>query len=204
MHTPLEGRLYVISGASRTGKTAWVRRQVQASKRVAAWDPEGQWADLRGWRTAETRRELLDHLKKPKPVKVAYVASANLKAEFGFWSACVFQAGRSHGEISAVAEELGDVSTVGKAPDDWGILVRRGLKYGITLYAISQRWAEADKTAFGNASDYIVFRLSSHDDVRYIARKTRIPEAEMLALAPKLEYLHATVEGGFDRSKLRF
>jgi hypothetical protein len=182
-----DGRLIVIGGASRSGKTAWTRREVAKAERVFAYDPEDQWSHERGFIRVTKRADLLKLAHKAGPLKVAYVAGGDLKAEFDFWAGCVMYAGRYIGPLSAIAEELADVTSPGKAPGNWGVLIRRGLKRGITIYAISQRWAEADKTAFGNASAYVIFRLSSGDDIRYFSRKTRISEADIEGLLPTLD-----------------
>lgn len=121
-------------------------------------------------------------------MRVAFVPGPDLKADFDFFCRAAFYAGRYVGPVTVIAEELADVSTPAKAPEQWGILCRRGLKRGISIFAISQRWAEADKTAFGNASEYVVFMQSSDDDARYLARKTRIP-LEALQALQKLEFL---------------
>lgn len=199
-----DGRLYVIAGASRSGKTAWTARQVKGARRVLAWDPEAQWCELPGWRKVTTRAQLLQAAQKPGAQRVAYVAGGSLQAEFDFWAGCVMYAGRYVEPLEAIAEELADVTTPAKAPGNWGILVRRGLKRGITLRCISQRWSEADKTAFGNASDYVVFRQSSGDDAAYLSRKTRIELAEVNALAP-LQFVHMdALTGQIQRGKLTF
>lgn len=113
-------------------------------------------------------------------------------------------AGRYVEPLEAIAEELADVTTPSKAPGNWGILLRRGLKRGITIRAISQRWSEADKTAVGNATDFVMFRQSSGDDVRYLARKTRVDEADIGGLAP-LEFVHLdALTGAKKRGKLKF
>lgn len=199
-----DGRLYVIAGASRSGKTAWTRKQTQRARRAFAWDPEDQWAQLPGWRKVTTRAQLLELAQKPGPLRVAYVAGGSLQAEFDFWAGCVMYAGRYVEPLEAIAEELADVTTPSKAPGNWGILLRRGLKRGITIRAISQRWSEADKTAVGNATDFVMFRQSSGDDVRYLARKTRVDEAAIGALAP-LEFVHMdALTGATVRGKLKF
>lgn len=200
----VDGRLYVVSGASRSGKTAWVKKQVARLQRVWAWDPEAQWCELRGWVKVTSRAELLELAKRGGPQKVAFVAGGDLKEAFDFWAACVMYAGRYLGRLAAVAEELADVTTPSKAADNWGILIRRGLKRGISLFCISQRWSEADKTAFGNASDFVIFRNSSGDDARYLARKTRVPEAQINALVP-LQYVQMdALTGNISGGKLRF
>lgn len=199
-----DGRLYVISGASRSGKTAWTKAAVAKVKRLMAWDPEDQWAQLPGWSKVTTRKQLADAMTKPGPMKLAYVAGGSLAEEFEFWAQCVMYAGRYVEPLGAIAEELADVSTPSKAPPAWGMLIRRGLKRGITIYAISQRWAEADKTAVGNASEFILFRQSSGDDVRYLVRKARVPEDQLAGLA-QLEYLRkCAITGNLERGKLKF
>ena len=199
-----DGRLFVISGASRSGKTAWVKKRIARIKRVWAWDPEAQWCELPGWVKVTDRNQLLALAQKPGPQKVAFVAGGELKDAFDFWAGCVFYAGRHVQPLDAIGEELADVTTQSKAPGNWGILVRRGLKRGITLYCISQRWAEADKTAFGNASDFVIFRASSGDDVRYLSRKTMVPEDEIKGFVP-LQFVHLdALTGNKVASKLRF
>lgn len=176
-----DGLLHVIAGSSRCGKTTWTAREIAKSKRVFAWDPEDQWAALPGFRKVTNRAELVRLAQVAGPLRVAYVAGGDLKKEFDHWAGCVMFAGRYVGPLDAIAEELADVTTASKAPGNWGILLRRGLKRGITIWAISQRWAEADKTAIGNASDYICFSMGG-DDIDYMARKTRIPVEDLEAL----------------------
>lgn len=199
-----DGRLYVISGASRSGKTAWTRKATAKAQRIWAWDPEDQWAQLPGWRKVTTRADLLAAMQQPGRQRVSYVAGGNLAAEFDFWAGCVMYAGRYVAPLDAVAEELADVTTPSKAPGNWGILLRRGLKRGISIYAISQRWSEADKTAIGNASDFVLFRMSSGDDVRYLSRKTRVPEEELGGLVPLQFVKLDALTGAIERGRLKF
>lgn len=199
-----DGRLIVVSGASRSGKTAWVKKQTAAKRRVIAWDPEDQWSQLRGYAKVTSRKQLYQAATGKGALKVAYVAGGDLKAEFDFWSQIVMYAGRYVEPLVAIAEELADVTTPSKAPGNWGILLRRGLKRGITIYAISQRWSEADKTAVGNASEFALFRQASGDDVTYLSKKTRVPSSELEGLKP-LEFVHYNaLNGEISKGKLRF
>lgn len=198
-----DGRLVIVSGASRSGKTAWVRQQTKAARRVIVWDIEAQWCELPGFRKVTTQAELFEASGKPGPARLAYVAGgADLRAEFNFWAACVMLWGRYRGGCVAIAEELADVSTPAKAPQEWGMLLRRGLKRGITIYAISQRWAEADKTAIGNASEFVIFRAAG-DDVAYISRKARVAVDDVAGLV-QLEYIRAQPTGETQRGRLKF
>lgn len=200
-----DGRLIVIAGASRSGKTAYVKQQVESAARVIAWDAEDQWAQVKGWRRIASRADLLRAATAESgPMKIAYVAGGNLAEEFGHWAGCVQYAGRYVAPLVAIAEELSDVTSQAKAPGNWGILLRRGLKRGITIYAISQRWAEADKTAVGNASEFVLFRQSSGGDVVYLSKKTRVPATEIAGLKP-LEYVrYDAYSQQFERGCLKF
>jgi hypothetical protein len=199
----VDGRLYVISGASRCGKSTQVAKMLRGSRRALAWDPEAQWCELPGWRKVTSRKQLLAAIQTPGHMKIAYVAGGDLKPEFDFCCACAMWAGRYRNPLDFVAEELADVTTPSKAPGNWGILVRRGLKRGINIYAISQRWAEADKTAMGNASIYIVF-ASRGEDVNYISRKTMLPLDELAALVAFEFIIFDPVTKEKERKKLRF
>jgi hypothetical protein len=198
-----DGRLIVVSGASRCGKTTQVANEAKSGNRVCAWDPEDQWAQLPGWRKVTTRQELLAAMQARGHLRIAYVAGGDLKAEFDYWCGVVLYAGRYIAPLTVIAEELADVTTPSKAPGNWGILIRRGLKRGITIYAISQRWAEADKTCMGNASEYLLF-TSRGEDIDYIARKTRVPVADLEALQPFTFIRWDPVKRVMDTGKVRF
>lgn len=198
-----DGRLYVIAGASRSGKTAWTLRHIAKAPRIVVWDIEDQWSKQRGFRRIVGRAELLRVMQSKGPGRYAYVAGGDIKTEFDFWAGCAFHWARYHGAAVAIAEELADVTTQAKAPGNWGIMLRRGLKRGLTIYAISQRWAEADKTAIGNATDFVLFRMSSGDDVAYMSRKTRVPVSELENLKP-LQFVVYSITGEIERGKLRF
>lgn len=172
-----DGRLIVIGGAARSGKTAWTKREAGKLARVFAWDPEAQWCELPGWQKATTRKELLAAAEKPGRVKLAFVAGGDLAAAFDFWAGCVMYSTRYTEPTHAIAEELADVSTPAKAPKNWGILLRRGLKRGGNIYAISQRWQEADKTAVGNATLFVLFRQNGARAGRYLEQIAGVPAA---------------------------
>jgi hypothetical protein len=183
----VDGRLVIISGASRCGKSTYVSKRVKPDRRVVAWDPEAQWCEQPGFRKVTTRAQLLQAIQTSGHMKIAYVTGGELKDEFNFLCKAVRYAGQYIAPLVYIAEELADVTTPSKAPGEWGILVRRGLKRGITIYAISQRWSEADKTSIGNASEYVCF-MSRPRDLKYVADNTGIPVADLAALQP-FEYV---------------
>jgi hypothetical protein len=196
----LDGKLNIISGSSRCGKTVKTQRLVRGFKTVFVWDIEAQWHKLNGYTKVTDLSELKRFVKAGKQGKFAYVSRGNLKAEFELFCMCVLFYGTHYGECAVVAEELADVTTTAKAGESWGMLCRRGLKRGISIFAISQRWAEADKTAFGNATDFYLFRMASAADVEYIAKKTSVKIDRLQGLKP-LDFIHYdalthTAEGG--------
>lgn len=199
----VDGRLYVVSGASRCGKSTQVANMMRMSRRAVAWDPEAQWCEQPGWRKVTSRKQLLAAIQARGHMRIAYVAGGDLQAEFDFICGCVMFAGRHVEPLDFVAEELADVTTPSKAPGNWGILVRRGLKRGINIYAISQRWSEADKTAVGNASIYVVF-TTRPKDVPYVARFTGLTVEEIQGLAPFEFVLIDPVTHEKTKKKLRF
>jgi hypothetical protein len=190
-----DGTLNIFSGASRSGKTALcVRLVTKRHKNALIWDTQGQWSQLKGYKKVANLRELADICKAGRAGRWCFVPSGNLKAEFEVFCACAYHYVAYHGECGIVAEEVADVTTVGKAPNSWGILLRRSLKYGAHIYPISQRWAEADKTAIGNATDFYLFR-SVGQDVGYMAKRTRIAESVLADIQP-LQYVHYSAVTG--------
>ena len=196
------GQLDVIAGASQCGKTHWVKQDIKRRKckRIIAWDPEDQWSQLPGMQRITSARALIEAVKKPGPCMLSFVAGGDLREGFDHWAGCVFYAGMYVAGFDAViAEELSDVSNAGKAPKNWGMLIRRGLKRGHHIYAISQRWAEADKTCMGNASKFVIFRQSLATDAAYLAQRTRVPLAEIDKLQPYHCVIYDTRTQDFSR-----
>lgn len=199
-----DGRLCIISGASRSGKTVKTERLVRTFKTVFVWDIEAQWCKMKGFKKMSCYADLVKVVTTGKPGKYAYVSQGDMKADFDRFCRAVFHFGSYFGECAAVLEELADVTTTAKAPEGWGILVRRGLKRGISLFPISQRWAEADKTAIGNATDFYLFRMSTGSDVDYMAKKTGVMRDRLADLKP-LEFIHYNaLTGAVEGSKVTF
>lgn len=199
-----DGRIVVVSGASRSGKTAMVRKLLAKARRIWAWDPEDQWAQLPGFVRVTNRKQLAAAVAKKGPQKLAYVTGGDLKEEFNFFCQCAMYAGRYVEAMEVIAEELADVTSQSKAPGHWGILVRRGLKRGIGIWCISQRWAEADKTAMGNASDFILFRCATGSDADYLEKKTGVGAAELVNMPPLSWVKKDNLTGKITRGKLTF
>lgn len=195
----IDGELVLVSGGSRSGKTTWATRAIKKFRTVLAWDPQHQWRDLPGFRAVMSFAELREICLSGRPGKFAYCAPGDRRAEFDrFCMAAYIYAKhygpggmtRPGGSLAIVAEELAHVTNPGKSSGNWNVLVTSGLKYGPHIYAISQRWQEADKTAFDNGTVLIVFMTSSTLSSKYFADRTRIPleQLESLQLFDYLVY----------------
>ncbi len=87
-----------------------------------------------------------------------------------------------------VIEELADVTSPGKAPAAWGEIVRKGRHEGGSIYALTQRPAESDKTIAGNADVIHTGRLSFPRDRLSLAEYLDVPVSEITAL-PSLAFI---------------
>lgn len=109
-------------------------------------------------------------------------------------------------KTSIVAEELADVTSPAKAPEGWGMLIRRCRKYGGDVYGITQRPAESDKTLFGNCMVLHVCGLQRANDRKYVAMELDMPVSDIAALSrEKLEFIHKDMRSGkVDKGRLTF
>lgn len=195
-----KARIVVVCGGSGSGKSAWVKQQIRREGRVCAWDPDDEYSGLPGFVRVSSALELVGLLRAhpaPRRLRVAFVA-LDPKA-FDLWGQAVF----AWGNCVAVAEETADVTAPSKAPPGWGQLVRRGRKRGVSIYGVTQRPAESDKTIMGNRSLIHVGRMERAADRAYVAREMDIPQTEVDGLSP-LEWLEREAGGPLRRGKLRF
>lgn len=190
-----DGTITGIVGSAGSGKTAWLKQQIAAAPRLLVWDIEGQYTERT--RTIRTRAELVKAIKTDG----RYSYQPATLADFDFWAKAAFMFVRLGAEkgvkTAIVAEELADVTSPGKAPDGWGMLIRRCRKYGGDVYGITQRPAESDKTLFGNAMVLHVCGMQRANDRKYMALELDVPATEIASLnRGKLEYLHKDMRSG--------
>jgi hypothetical protein len=202
-----DGSLTVAVGASRSGKTAHVKRELAKHVCWLAWDVEGQYEG----RVITSAAELARICGSGADGRYSYRPRS--LGDFGHWAECAFLLARVREKrfpdrvhMAVVAEETSDVTSPGKAPDGWGMLIRRGLKYGVDIYAITQRPSESDKTVMGNASIIHCCGLQRAGDRKYMALEMDIPIAELQGLdRSKLEYIHKDMrDGQWQKGRLTF
>jgi hypothetical protein len=180
-----KAKITIVCGSSGSGKSGWVKKQIKGKKRVVIWDADDEYGSITKLRctTIPEMTALMRKAGSDKPLCVRLVSQGT--DFFNLWSAAVF----SFGNCIAVAEETADVTTPSKAPAGWGQLIRRGRKRGIEIFAVTQRPAESDKTAIGNASEIHCGMLNRANDRAYMARELDVTEEAINQLG-ELEYLH--------------
>ena len=197
------GKLYAVTGASRSGKSAFTKHRLADYSRVLVWDvkAEYQGVDYR----PKTKADLAKCVQGMggKPGAIAYTPG-NLK-EFDFfcraaapWIKAQYLAGKP---CALVIEETADVTTPSKAPAAYGIILRRYLAYGVDIFAITQRPAESDKTSIGNASQVHICRMMLDSDRKSVAANTGIPLDAIAALkadqdSGRFDYISADLGAG--------
>lgn len=185
-------RLEVVAGASRSGKSFETARRVKTEQNVLVWDAVGEFAALPSYQSTNDARMLAHRCARGVTGRCAFVVPVTA-ANFDVWcrSAWVWLRILAHrGERAClVVEELADVTPPGKAPPAWGEIIRKSLRYGTRLYALTQRPAESDKTVLGNAT---VLRCHS------MARA-----ADRRAMAAELDVDQSVIDG-LDFSKYQY
>jgi hypothetical protein len=183
-----DGALVYVAGSTRSGKTLWTAQRTERDRRALAWDSKDEWSARYGFRRVTSLRELCDACKPGAPVeRVAFVPMLIHPDVFNLFCRLAWVWLRV-ARGSLIVEELADVTSPGKAPLWWGNILRKGVAYGPTIYALTQRPAESDKTALGNATLLHCHQMASADDEKYMARHLRCEPAQVAQLRP-LHYI---------------
>jgi len=151
---------------------------------VLVWDAKNEWSVRYGCRRVDDLRELAQCCKPGAPVeRIAFVPMFLGWETFELFCRLAFvwlRAARG----ALIVEELADVTTPQKAPAGWGRILRQGLAYGPTIYALTVRPAESDKTVLSQCSLLHCHRMSSADDEKYMAKHLRCDVAGVAQLRP--------------------
>lgn len=153
---------------------------------MLVWDTKGEWARWSDCRAVWSFDYLAECVKPGAPARrIAYQPTKFDALEFSTFCRLAHVAIRSHPRrLTLIVEELADVTTPGKAPAAWGVIVRRDLCYGPEIYAVTQRPSESDKTIMGNASVIHTHAMARAEDARYMAKELRVDQALIDALNP--------------------
>lgn len=181
-----DGKLAVVCGKSRSGKSAWTKQQVAKLEpvvggRVIVFDIKGEYSAAQGFTVVNKLSELGRLLQASTgPLKVAY-CPVNAKKEFGPWAGMALTWCKQSPCI-IIAEETAAVTSPNKAPEGWHRVCSQSLGFGAFVFAITQRPSESDKTAFGNASIIHCCKMARDGDRAYMAKELDCPKAMIVDL----------------------
>ncbi|WP_351001078.1 hypothetical protein [Shewanella sp. TB7-MNA-CIBAN-0143] len=180
--TSRKADIRAVCGGSGSGKSSYVKAELKRLKppRLIIWDPVDEYGEVATVRVT-TCRELADILSRYPhgALKIRFVAEG--QKNFEFWARCAF----AWTNAAVVAEETADVTSPSKAPPNWGQLVRRGRARGLSpIFALTQRPAESDKTAIGNATLIRVGRMARDADRKMMAKELDIDYRILTGLLP--------------------
>ena len=158
-------------------------QQCARDARLLVWDALGEWCRRAHLTNTARLSELANMVARSGSAprfRVAYTGPVT-REHFATFCAIAWAWLRAR-PGTLVVEELADVTSPGKAPTEWGEIVRKGRHTGAQVYALTQRPAESDKTILGNAALIHAGLCSSERDRVYIARCLDVPEGEVRAL----------------------
>lgn len=183
-----DGKLIICIGASRSGKSVYIKELLKLHKRAIIFDAKGEYTDIKSF---NNRYDFLEYAKTCKNEHIAFRSFS--KKDFDFFCAVTFVFNMQSPSL-IICEELANVTQSGQAVGKWGRLVNQGLAFEPTIVGTVQRGQEVDKSILGNASIVHIAKQTTADDRNYIAKKFYIDEQKI----PKepLQFLHLTSEGG--------
>ena len=197
-----DGRTTLVAGFTGSGKSAWVISQVQRCNELLVWDSDHEWSDRRLVEPVYTiealKNRIVDHLRRGGRFRVGYAGPIKLRVRRGkkvevvslFPAFCrlAWIWGKAAPGRTVVVEELADVTSPGKAPDEWGQMLRKARKHGLDLYGLTQRPAESDKTIVSNAALIHSGFMGFPNDRSYMAECLGVSLEEVEKLKP-LDYI---------------
>jgi hypothetical protein len=182
-----DNRHCLILGTSGSGKTRWLTKNadIKNCRRVVLWDPEADHWAIHCKTRAEFVRTLTAALQSGKQFRVAYEAAHVTPAEFDWWCAVVWAMLDGRFETVAIVEEVADVVKAGSAPTHWGFLTRKGRKYGLRLFVVSQRPQLVDKTTVGQCPFKWAGALETDLDRRAVGAVLSLTAAQLAEAGQK-------------------
>ncbi|HET8701032.1 MAG TPA: hypothetical protein VFL97_05135 [Nitrococcus sp.] len=197
-------KLYVATSGG--GKSSALKADLAASKpeRLVMWDPEGEHeTGVQVGSIAQFTRVLAGATCSGKRYSIAVQVRPSVD-EFERFCRAVWAVACSTRPMTVVVEELADVTrNAGKASPAWGELIRRGRKYGVTIYVVTQSPTEISKTVYRNVNALWCGVCETEAERRRMAAHLDIGLEKMRALQP-LEYYQKRLGHPASRGKITF
>ena len=169
-------RIEFFCGGAGMGKTTALLCRIAGAPRVLAWDMKGEFSRDHGFE----RVAGVDLYERLRAGAGRIAVTSHDPKHFEHFCTLAFW----WGNCAVVAEELADVTRPGKAPLEWGKVLRRGRDRSLSVFAVSQRPTECDTTIFGLRTYTAAFYLPRANDRAYMARELDADRRRLDALKP--------------------
>lgn len=183
----LENRHHLLIGTSGSGKSHTAKAAIAKAGRVLVWDPDEDYNLPRLYSLGAFARAVAACIQQGKPLRFALTVDATA-GNFEQFCKIITRVMCASRPMVVVVEEVADVVNSGKASHYWGIVARRGRKYGLTLYAVTQRPAECDKTIYSQTPYKWVGVLENEQDRKRLAGLIGVTVADLAGLHPHEAY----------------
>jgi hypothetical protein len=187
-----DARCIFVAGRRGSGKTTFTRAAVEASPRVVAFDPIGQYGREFGWPMADTLaglHDLLTRCWRAMPWHVAFTPPGDYPRELHrlsiyLWHAQLpYERRRDRKKLVLVVEEMNLSVPVHALPADqrgFMRLVLQGRHRGVEIIGVTQRPALVSADFRSMAAETVLFPLG-FEDHGYLGARHR---AELASLTP--------------------
>jgi hypothetical protein len=179
-----DGIAILVAGSRGSGKSGWTIQQTAGAQRLLVWDTVGEWSRTGLVAPVKSYTSIHELVRadaaQPGPFRIGYTGPITEEHFEVFCRLAMVWMKTAPGTL--VVEELADVTSPGKAPAGWGELIRKGRHYGGSIYALTQRPAESDKTIAGNADIIHTGRLSFPRDRKTMAEYLDVPVEQITDL----------------------
>lgn len=189
---------HVVVGQSGSGKSTWVKRKTKKARRLIVWDPHYEYSVTR----YRSMAAFVAAVRQAGPLQVGLSVDPTPR-NFERFCAAVELVISADRKTTVVVEELADVTTPAKAAPAWGRLARGARKFGGTIYAITQRPQEADKTIYTQAAFLWVGFLERPQDQKAMAERLAVSVDDVRAIQPG-SYLYKAPAQPATRHRITF
>lgn len=197
--------LVAALGARGTGKTPWIKQQVQRARpaRTLTWDPQDEYGDLGTVFTDRARDRLVDFVGSRRVFGAVYRPGLKVSTygpKFDWFCRLAW----ALGDLTMIVDELADVTTPSWAPDSWSVITRKGGHQRLATFGASQRPAELDKSFLDNSTYMHVGRCNGKPACSTMGSYLGVDPAELAAL-PDLAWIERNMRtGAVRRGNLTF